>query len=1170
MRNALYRILVASVAVMSVFAWSLALASDGPDKTKRGEKQSFYKGSSAPRYAVIDVCNLWSWFRADGVNQPASGDNQAYFPKFTTNVIFQDAMIYGGKLFVGGYPESGGTKPSVHQIRVGGGPNDLVGGVPSTREGWITGQGATATAVSPTDPRARIYRIRRDYLAMSVDEARSDAAVTYEHTVAEVTDVMVSLLTAQYDTDWKNWPTDLGAPYIDRNDNGRYDAPPAFSASFTVDSLIAQKRDEPGIAGADPNSPADQVIWTVYNDLDLTQALNFEGSEPMGMEVQKTIWAYKRSDAMGNLYFQRWRLINKGGVDLGTGTKGAFYIDSMYVCQFSDVDLGNASDDLVGCDTLLNMGYNYNANAADLQFTKYGLPPPSVGYDFFAGPAIPSAADSAVVNLKRRKGFKNLGMSSFAYFSAGSPYSDPPGFSQNYSQGTGRWYKLLSGFAPLGTVDDAGQAYESGPFAKSKFPLSGDPVARTGFLDGLGSTYSFAPGDRRFLLNTGPFRMAPGDTQEIVDAYVVGLGADRLSSIAVMKFNDRFAQNTFDALFQVPKAPVAPSVKVAELDGQIVLDWGSDLQRVSDIETKVTQPGAYRFEGYNVYQLPSAASRLSEGKRVATFDTPNDPTVVLDQQFDQKSGQILALPVQFGSNSGVKRYLNLKRDYVRDVDKLYNGQEYYFIVTAYSIATQVGYTPSALESDAIILTVRPKVPFGKMYGSVAGDTLKFSKVGASDGVVRPIVIDPTSSTGSTYQVKFADAGGGSTTWSLTNTTTSKVLLTGETNQSGDDNYKMIEGGILLKVEGPPPGMKDWDIPNGTRRFTFADGYTNFEGFETTIGWDDPAHFFGSTASQTVPASALRNVTLKLAAASSSTTTNPNAGGNPYGGWDVNNPGTDANFSYGYRFLRAATAAAVRPEFAPYIVNATAGYAYQDYKRGVPFSAWNTETTPPTRLAVGHLENNSATGLVDGKWWPGANGTGTAGNSGSTREWAFVFNAPYTGSTPDAALQKDILNNGLPVMWWLGVQRRGGNDFSAGDEFEILANHVNTISTVFSFTQPATTTGNDLEKVSASKIGVFPNPYYAYNPAETNRFFKFVTFNNLPPKATFRIFNLAGQLVRTLEKNDVSQFMRWDLNNDANFPVASGMYFVHIQMPDIGVTKVLKLAVIQEQEILDTF
>jgi hypothetical protein len=178
--------------------------------------------------------------------------------------------------------------------------------------------------------------------------------------------------------------------------------------------------------------------------------------------------------------------------------------------------------------------------------------------------------------------------------------------------------------------------------------------------------------------------------------------------------------------------------------------------------------------------------------------------------------------------------------------------------------------------------------------------------------------------------------------------------------------------------------------------------------------------------------------------------------------------------------------------------------------------------------------------------------------------------PYS-ETPDASLQVDILNETLPIMWFCTFNRRANAGYQANDEFLILANHLNTPANTFTFTAPVNTVSDQsLAKEDVGKVGVFPNPYYAFNPQETNKNAKFVTFNKLPAKATIRIFNLAGQLVRVLDKDDASQFVRWDLRNRDNFPVASGMYLVHVDMPGIGATKVLKLAVIQEQEVPDVF
>jgi hypothetical protein len=102
------------------------------------------------------------------------------------------------------------------------------------------------------------------------------------------------------------------------------------------------------------------------------------------------------------------------------------------------------------------------------------------------------------------------------------------------------------------------------------------------------------------------------------------------------------------------------------------------------------------------------------------------------------------------------------------------------------------------------------------------------------------------------------------------------------------------------------------------------------------------------------------------------------------------------------------------------------------------------------------------------------------------------------------------------------------------------------------------------------VNVYPNPYMGFNRAELNRFDRFVTFTHLPQQATIRIFSLAGVLVRTIMKDDDSQFIRWNLQNEDGLPAASGIYLAHVDMPSLGKTKILKLAIIQEQQFLDRF
>ena len=122
-----------------------------------------------------------------------------------------------------------------------------------------------------------------------------------------------------------------------------------------------------------------------------------------------------------------------------------------------------------------------------------------------------------------------------------------------------------------------------------------------------------------------------------------------------------------------------------------------------------------------------------------------------------------------------------------------------------------------------------------------------------------------------------------------------------------------------------------------------------------------------------------------------------------------------------------------------------------------------------------------------------------------------------------------------------------------------------------FETPITIIDDDeLAKKEVDRINVFPNPYYGVHNQEENQYGKYVTFNHLPKKATIRIFNLAGHLISTLEKNDESQFLRWNLTNGRNFYIPSGIFIAYIEMPELNKSKILKIAVIIETIVPDYF
>ena len=83
------------------------------------------------------------------------------------------------------------------------------------------------------------------------------------------------------------------------------------------------------------------------------------------------------------------------------------------------------------------------------------------------------------------------------------------------------------------------------------------------------------------------------------------------------------------------------------------------------------------------------------------------------------------------------------------------------------------------------------------------------------------------------------------------------------------------------------------------------------------------------------------------------------------------------------------------------------------------------------------------------------------------------------------------------------------------------------------------------------INVVPNPYYAYSQYESGRLDNRVKITNVPEKCTIRIFNMQGSLIRQFIKDDPITSVEWDLTNTQAIPISSGVYIIHVEVPDVG-------------------
>jgi len=90
------------------------------------------------------------------------------------------------------------------------------------------------------------------------------------------------------------------------------------------------------------------------------------------------------------------------------------------------------------------------------------------------------------------------------------------------------------------------------------------------------------------------------------------------------------------------------------------------------------------------------------------------------------------------------------------------------------------------------------------------------------------------------------------------------------------------------------------------------------------------------------------------------------------------------------------------------------------------------------------------------------------------------------------------------------------------------------------------------------INVVPNPYYAYSNYETGRLDNRIKIVNLPDECTVKIYTVSGTLVRTFTKDDNRiTSIDWDLTNQADIPIAGGLYLIHVDVPSIERERILK-------------
>lgn len=922
--------------------------------------------------------------------------------------------------------------------------------------------------------------------------------------------------------DIRDWPWQIGAPVKDGDGNpNNYDL---------------TKGDVPELVG-------DQMIWWVMNDVGNLHKRT--SSDPIGLEVQVTAFAFNQTGDVGNTTFYRYKLKYKGKSDLK---------ETMFSI-FVDADLGNSSDDYVGIDTTLSLGYTYNSDDLDEGSSSYGSNPPAIGYDLLQGP---------LVNGKRLKA------STFLMLSGGSPVCGDPAASATeyrYAQTA----RCRDGRRISATGDGSSGV---APFTNYAYP--GDPVTGVGWseMNTNGAGQRGAPGDRRFLMSTGPWTMKPGETQELIWAIEWAQSKSALGSLVNLRGASRTIQKIFDNQFIPVKPPDPPSTLSASSDSSTVyLTWDWDSATNNYADTYQDQNYGYNLEGYVLRQYGGEAD--TNGEIIAVYDRNNGVRRIYGT--DPTDNLLVHLEIE-GSDSGLRHHHVLQD--VPHYRTLYLGvQAYGYNASSKTIIwggeKRLSYVPTFYRNRS----------GGSSVQSAYGDAITSTDIGElSGGYVLAKIIDPTAITGDEYRVVYYDYKG-FLVYDILNVTQNKTILNGKAvADSPNWSGRMPSGipvvtadGLEFTVYDEPFGFKSFKVvanaggPLATPEMgVFA---FNASGFPTLDG--QPAN--GSNDRPNI----MRQQIATGAGA----------------GWGIHTADNGSRSSYASFVSRTTRDGTNWPYLLPYdyeirftATNSTAANFNTGAELPVPFEVWNVGTSTPAnttddiRLLVSVLENGSG-GLAaavtgrdtDGKFnLSAADHSVSGGSDDPFTDVLYIYNTPNMtyGSSEYNTWATDIKTNSATaeghelfarlvfVNWDGGTAPPYARELpEPGTIFRIETTKPNRVGVIFQIlTADHKPVQHSATHMVLDKIGVTPNPYRYYSAYETSGQSE-VRFTDLPKGATVRVFSLDGFLLKTLVNDQDLGYMRWDLSTEKNRRIASGMYIIHITVPNVG-ERVLKFGVVR--------
>ncbi len=598
-----------------------------PSKGNRELKETTAGCSPSSAFEWLNINNVRTRFNAGGDmwwDLPGGMGAQYFIPANGSAT-----SLFAGALWIAGRDINNQLKCSAVRFRQG---PDLKGG----NDFWtgpLTLDGANIDAVTCAE-WDRIWKITRDevdefinHLTGPKDDPKSRYG-SFEPTEDYPSPPKIIL-------EWPAHPEIVGgnwdgvshymAPFYDNNFNGEYDPENGDFPYYDVDNELCHTKTptmdeqyEPeaihGSILSDQVLKGDQTLWWVFNDKGNSHTES-HGSA-IGLEIRAQAFGFATNDEINNMSFCSYEIINRSTYEL-TNT---------YFCPWTDVDLGYARDDYVGCDVQRGLGYGYNGYAIDGsgEPEAYGNQPPAVGIDFFQGPYMdadeidnpkykftinsvftgldPISGDSIFIHdtVDREQlcdesingvNFGNgivdderFGMRRFLYHTNGAAQTGDPEYASDY-------YNFLRGIWKDGnSMMYGGNAYPGtsgvvGPACVFMFPGDTDPCnwGTGGIPPGGGynqngkywtdSEAGNKPDDRRFMQSAGPFTLKPGAVNYITFGvpWARATSGGPQASVELLRVTDDKCQALFDNCFKVIDGPSAPDLTIRELDQKLIV-----------------------------------------------------------------------------------------------------------------------------------------------------------------------------------------------------------------------------------------------------------------------------------------------------------------------------------------------------------------------------------------------------------------------------------------------------------------------------------------------------------------------------------------------------------------------------------------------------------------------